>query len=325
MALTSLLLTLWSTTLLRATKRPTPTSSSPSSAATPPGPGGRSRSPSPARCCSIFASNTAIIGNYHVFLALSRMRFSPAVIERRNRRRGTPHWAILAATGVPILILVGARGDVNLLGDLYAFGLLGAFSVTCLCLDIVRWRERAYRSSRKGQAFFVLGIVTTLLVMIAWLTNLVAKPQATIFGGGLTILGLLVGITTYYVSRSREPIVFPFMAPSRPAGGADRHRARALPHCDVLAILPHDTSAAEAVVAAATRAAADDQRLVFLYRGEAPDAREAELLEVTDPYLGDRAAQVAFGRAERAARKATRHRRYVYVPGNLRPDVVGEV
>src|SRR5262249_32198927 len=33
-------------------------------------------------------------------------------------------------------------GNISRLGDLYAFGLLGAFSLTCLGLDVVRWRER---------------------------------------------------------------------------------------------------------------------------------------------------------------------------------------
>ena len=36
----------------------------------------------------VFASNTAIIGAYHVFLALSRMQFFPKIVETRNRLRG---------------------------------------------------------------------------------------------------------------------------------------------------------------------------------------------------------------------------------------------
>src|SRR4051812_2436295 len=93
----------------------------------------------------LFACNTAIIGSYHVFLAISRMRFFPEFIERRNRLRGTPHFAILLAVGIPILVLIPASLSPDtqaILGDLYAFGLLGAFSVSCLSLDIVRWREQ---------------------------------------------------------------------------------------------------------------------------------------------------------------------------------------
>ena len=90
----------------------------------------------------IFASNTAIIGAYHVFLALSRMQFLPSIVERHNRLRGTPHVSIALATGIPVVVLIAVRGNITVLGDMYAFGLLGAFSLTCIALDVLRWRER---------------------------------------------------------------------------------------------------------------------------------------------------------------------------------------
>src|SRR6266446_267333 len=90
----------------------------------------------------VFASNTAIIGAYHVFMALSRMEFFPAFILKRNKLRGTPHNSIALATFVPIAVFILVLGNIIILGDMYAFGLLGAFSLTCLGLDLVRYRER---------------------------------------------------------------------------------------------------------------------------------------------------------------------------------------
>src|SRR5947209_9770920 len=90
----------------------------------------------------IFAGNTAIIGSYHVFLALSRMEFFPEFVQQRNTLRGTPHFSILLAIAIPISMLIVVQGAITVLGDLYAFGLLGAFTLTCLGLDIVRRRER---------------------------------------------------------------------------------------------------------------------------------------------------------------------------------------
>jgi amino acid transporter len=89
----------------------------------------------------VFASNTAIIGAYHVFMALSRMEFLPGFILQRNKLRGTPHYSIALATGVPIIVLILVLGNINILGDMYAFGLLGAFTLTCLGMDIVRYRD----------------------------------------------------------------------------------------------------------------------------------------------------------------------------------------
>jgi hypothetical protein len=272
----------------------------------------------------VFASNTAIIGAYHVFIALARMGFLPRVMEHRNRWRRTPHWAILGAIVLPVLIVILTKGLVNVLGDLYAFGLLGTFVLTCVSLDIVRWRERA-RWNRRSVVLFVIGVVTTVLVLLAWSVNLIAKPLATEFGGGITIVGLVVGLVTYRNGLRNRPAVFP--VPFRPQRAAESiaHALGSRPSAgEVLVILPHEQLAAEAVIAEAARAA-KDRGAVFLYRGNTPTTEQSDLLEVTDPYLKDYAARDAFARAEKLARKAVPHRRYVYVPGNLSREVLRDI
>ncbi|TMC02244.1 MAG: APC family permease [Chloroflexi bacterium] len=322
MAVTSPLLTLWSTTLLSGNPDPNQFISLLGTKVS--GPLLGDYVALSGALLLIFASNTAVIGAYHVFIALARMGFLPRVLERRNRWRGTPHWSILAAIVVPIVLVALTGGQAALLGDLYAFGLLGAFILTCLSLDVVRWHERHAHTGLRARIGYWIGVLTTVLVTIAWLTNLIAKPLATAFGGGLTVLGLVVGLLTYHYSRSREPVVFPFQhRPERPvvpiAGG------RRLMPCQVLAIVPHDPESAEALVAAAVQDAAPDRTLVFLYQGDPPLERANELMEVADPYLKDRAAQVAFARAERAARRSVRERHYVYVPGHFRREALGDV
>ncbi|HYT35290.1 MAG TPA: APC family permease, partial [Ktedonobacteraceae bacterium] len=100
----------------------------------------------------VFASNTAIIGAYHVFMALSRMEFFPAFVLQRNKLRGTPHYSIALATVIPIAVLIAVNGNINTLGDMYAFGLLGAFTLTCLGLDLIRHRERKAARAKKYQS-----------------------------------------------------------------------------------------------------------------------------------------------------------------------------
>ncbi|MGH7920897.1 MAG: APC family permease, partial [Candidatus Dormibacteraceae bacterium] len=258
----------------------------------------------------IFASNTAIIGAYHVFVALARMGFLPRVIEHRNRWRGTPTLAIVLAVGVPVLVVMISRGDVNALGDLYAFGLLAAFVLTCGSLDVLRWFDYGGRWSVGRMTLFGSGILTTVLVALAWTTNLVNKPLATVFGGGLTVVGLIVGFVTY---AYRRPLVFPVLhrgALSVTPVSISRRMAPA----QMMVVLPHELSAAEAVVSTAL-GRAENRPIVFLYRGDRPSARQADILEVTDPYLQDRNAQAAFRQADREARKVTSDRRYVYIPG----------
>ncbi len=323
MAITSPLLTLWSTTLLKDTN-PDPNQFMSLLSAHVAGTFLADYVAVTGSLLLVFASNTAIIGAYHVFIALARMGFLPRVLEHRNRWRRTPHWAVLAAVTLPIIIVVAVNGSVILLGDLYAFGLLGTFVLTCLSLDVVRWHEREHGTAGET-ALFGIGVLTTFLVLVAWLVNLVAKPLATEFGGGLTVIGLIIGLTTYRYYRRQQPAVFPI--PFRPqrarasiasALGGNRSAG------DILVILPHEQLAAEAVLEEAARAASG-RGAVFLYRGKQPLYDDAELLEVADPYLKDYSAHDAFARAETIARKDVPNRRYVYVPGTLPREIVGEV
>jgi amino acid transporter len=314
MAVTSPLLTIWSTTLLQGT------GANPNQFISLLGArvGGAALGVYVATTGAlllVFASNTGVIGAYHVLIALARMGFLPRLLDQRNRWRQTPHWAILLAVGLPVAVVVLSRGDLELLGDLYAFGLLGAFILTCISLDVVRWREYGRQWSAGRVAFFALGLVTTGLVAVAWLTNLVAKPLATEFGGGLTVLGLVVGGFTY---ARRRPVILPFRHhPEVPVMLPTASRAEP---SAVLAVIPDDLRAAEAVVATAIREAAG-RPLIFLYRGRVR-LPAAELLEVADPYLRDRSAQAAFAHAERAAR-GVRDRRYVYLPADGPEAVAG--
>jgi amino acid transporter len=292
----------------------------------------------------VFASNTAIIGSYHVFLALSRMEFFPEFILRRNKLRGTPHYSIALATLVPILVLLAVHGNINILGDMYAFGLLGAFSLTCLGMDIVRYRQRKAR--RAAQAHpnapsksrepipstlskkhadeqeneentnpaerpepegrwtrstfnFWLGIFTTLLVLIAWSTNLIAKPLATAFGGSVALLGMIVAYTNYrlHKQKGRAPVV---------TTGVERHFPGA-----VLAVLSSDNAHNEAII----KAAIDNpgkKPIVFLYIGAHPLDRKPELFRLLEPHLHDELARFYFGRANHLAQEAHIKCRFVY-------------
>jgi len=273
----------------------------------------------------IFASNTAIIGGYHVFLALTRMGFLPRVIERQNAWRQTPHIAIIAVVAVPaLLVYVAGQSPVAavFLGNLYAFGLLGSFILTNVSLDVVHWRELRLGRTLRRLATLAVGIFTTFLVVIGWSVNLVAKPDATIFGGGLTAIGLAVGLWTYRRGRRQRPAVFPLPYRAQPANESVAAEFYGKP-ADVLVILPHDQNAAAAVIAE-TLHVATGKRAVFLYRGQASPG-PPELWEVSDPYLKDYTAQDAFARAEVGTRNDVPSRRYVYVPGSLPRDVVGRI
>jgi len=136
----------------------------------------------------LFAANTALIGGYHVFLALARGDYMPRVLARRNRLFGTPHVGIVFFTAVTFLIVHATGGELEMLGHLYSFGLLGAFTFTSAGVDVLRWR-----AGERGPTFLI-GLVTTAMVATAWGVNIVTKWQATLFGGVVVTIGCVVAV-----------------------------------------------------------------------------------------------------------------------------------
>jgi amino acid transporter len=325
----------------------------------------------------VFASNTAIIGSYHVFMALSRMDFFPAFVLKRNKLRGTPHYSIALATSIPIIVLIIANGSINFLGELYAFGLLGAFTLTCLGLDIIRHRERKAARTLAAQLYghggdnndnkqlpsddvlyritetnhenalnngptitggldsetvamlaspvhnwrtrirelwynidFWLGILTTFLVATAWTTNLIYKRPATLFGGTVAGIGMLIAYINY--RRQKEKGYLPVVT----TGLEGR-----LPG-SILAVLTAKNGRNDMIIRSAINSA-DGKPVVFLYLGEPKAERIPQIFEVYDPYLYDPHAKESFGKAENLAQKSKSPRRFVY--STEEPGAVAEV
>jgi amino acid transporter len=284
----------------------------------------------------IFAANTAIIGAYHVMLALVRLDFLPAALLRRNRWRGTPQYAIALSTLIPILALLLVGGDIATLGAMYAFGLLGAFALTSLGMDIVRLRERrdlrrgldpdrevadsATRSSDPPEPLsawarsglnLVLGFVTTALVLLAWAINLVAKPLATAFGGTLVILGMTLAVLIH-LRRTRQG--------SRlvPATGVEPGYVT-----QVLTVLAGaDRAQNEAVIRAALTQAAGGT-VVFLYLGDERALEPSGVFRLAETHLHDPYARAILGRAQYLARAAKTEARFVY--RQLEVDAVSSI
>ncbi len=311
----------------------------------------------------VFASNTAIIGAYHVFIALSRLGFFPSFVLTRNRLRNTPHYSIMLATGIPIVILVAVLGNITILGDMYAFGLLGAFTLTCLGLDIVRVRERkaermlrerqrrldplavagangsnALQSEPKELAIdllqlnenavpvrapvrislasrvhrvwqrldFWLGVLTTGLVILAWTTNLVAKPLATAFGGVVTVIGM--GIA-YFNYRRQEQIGL------APVHVVPLSHVALLPDATLAVLLPGEDRWNSKVIQAAANHG-DGNPLIFLYIGKQQAPPTVEPFEFYEPYLSDEEAVRTFGKAQKyiSEEKKVKNPQFLYQP-----------
>jgi len=133
------------------------------------------------------ACNTAIVGNYHVNVRLADLGFLPSFLRKLHPQLGTPYLSIIISAMVPVTVVLATHGSVEALGDLYAFGLLGTLVLSSAAVDRLRWRD-----GQRGWNFWI-GVGTTIALVVAWLINMVHKPHALFFGGGLTAFILLMG------------------------------------------------------------------------------------------------------------------------------------
>lgn len=234
-----------------------------------------------------FAANTAIAGNYHVQLALTRRRFLPEALSSLHNRFQTPWLAIVLSTGVPIVVILASRGDLVRLGELYAFGLLGAFVLSSVGLDVLRWRD-----GERGLRFGV-GVFTSVLVVVAFATNLWAKPLATLFGGGFTAAGMALALGTRSGFFERVQSRIPRLAPPRTVESVAEtpfytvEQAVALPRHALPGILVASRGASRKLYAEAVdRAKARGQdRLFVIYVDEVPGLFYPQLASPTQEGL----------------------------------------
>jgi amino acid transporter/nucleotide-binding universal stress UspA family protein len=139
----------------------------------------------------LVAANLAFIGCYNVFKTVGEHGYLPAALSKRNRRYGTPTGAIIAITAAAVVIIISTQGDLLRLGKIFAFGLLGAYSITSISLDVLRWRE-----GKRGVAF-ICGLVATLALVVPWVTSWFTKPTAAAYAAGVAGVQLIVAFVTH--------------------------------------------------------------------------------------------------------------------------------
>jgi len=135
------------------------------------------------------AVNTAIVGSNGVLNRVSEDGVLSDWFRRPHPRFGTSHRIINLVVVLQLLTIVLSRGNVILLGEAYAFGVVWSFATKGLAVLILRFTEPGPRDFRVPLNFPVgrteiplgLGLITITLFATA-IVNLFTKEIATISG-----------------------------------------------------------------------------------------------------------------------------------------------
>lgn len=140
------------------------------------------------------AVNTAIVGSNGVLNRVSEDGVLAAWFRRPHHRYGTSHRIINMVVAMQIVTIILSRGDVIVLGEAYAFGVIWSFAMKSLGVMVLRFTASGRRDFqvplniriRRVELPVGLALITATLFATA-IINLFTKQIATISGVAFTV------------------------------------------------------------------------------------------------------------------------------------------
>ena len=138
------------------------------------------------------AVNTAIVGSNAVLNRVSEDGVLPDWFRKPHKRFGTTYRILNLIVGLQLLTILLSRGDVYILGEAYAFGVIWSFALKSLSVLVLRFKEPSPREWRVplnlkiGSVELPVGLAAiTLALLSVAVVNLFTKQVATIAGAEL--------------------------------------------------------------------------------------------------------------------------------------------
>ena len=135
------------------------------------------------------AVNTAIVGSTGVLMRVAEDGVLTDWFRRPQKKFGTSYRIVNLVAGMQVLVILLTHGNVIVIGEAYAFGVIWSFTFNALAMLLLRWKFRGERTSKVplnikiGKTEIPLGLLSVFLVLFTTaLVNLLTKSVATISG-----------------------------------------------------------------------------------------------------------------------------------------------
>ena len=145
------------------------------------------------------AVNTSIIGSNGVLSRVAEDGVMPPWFREPHRTHGTSHRIITLIVALQLLTILLSRGNVDALGEAYAFGVVWSFAMKGLAVVVLRFKHPETKhwkfplNVRVGRYELPLGLIAaTAALFLMALMNLFTKSTATISGSIFTIVFFLI-------------------------------------------------------------------------------------------------------------------------------------
>jgi amino acid transporter len=166
------------------------------------------------------AVNTSLVGSNGVMNRLAEDGILAPWFLHPQARYGTTHRLINLIAILQVIVIIASWGDVNELGEAYAFGVIWSFVFMTLAMVVFRFKDKSKRQYEvplnirinrptKGDHVDIpIGIAIVCLILLSTaIMNLLTKKTATIWGVSFTAAFVVAfAICEYVTNRKRRGV-----------------------------------------------------------------------------------------------------------------------
>jgi amino acid transporter len=155
------------------------------------------------------AVNTSMIGANGVLNRVAEDHVLTPWFKKPHKKFGTTYRLINLITILQLATVFASRGDVILLGEAYAFGVVWSFFLKALGVLVLRFKrhDQEYKTPwnlKIGDREYPIGLaITTLTLLFVALANLFTKQIATISGIGFTLTMFVIFTVSGRINAKR--------------------------------------------------------------------------------------------------------------------------
>jgi amino acid transporter len=156
------------------------------------------------------AVNTAIIGSNGVLNRVSEDGVLADWFRFPHRKYGTSHRIINMVVLLQIFTILASRGNVYVLGEAYAFGVIWSFTFNSLAMLVLRFKYKGERGWKVPPNITIagreipIGLASVFLVLLSTaLVNLATKSIATVAGVSFSVVFFLIFTVSERVNRKK--------------------------------------------------------------------------------------------------------------------------
>lgn len=156
------------------------------------------------------AVNTSIVGANSVLNRVSEDKILTEWFRKPHPKYGTTYRILTLIAGLQIATIILSGGDILILGEAYAFGVIWSLTFKAFAMILLRYKDKRPREWRVplnvniGNVHIPIGIITIFLILfISAIANFFTKPIATISGLSFTVVFFIIFVVSEYINKKK--------------------------------------------------------------------------------------------------------------------------